>query len=147
MVKNLPVNAGDRGSIPGLRRSPGEENGNPVQCSAWEIPWTKEPVGLHSMESQSQTMTWQLNSPNNNPFLELATVDSIPSTPRCFRKSSIGNFALYLVNRIIYFSQYFCVYGFSCFDLGAVLSCKTHSSVSGGLYSSHDLGWRIVSGI
>ena len=31
MVKNLSDNAGDAGSIPGLRRSPGERNGNPVQ--------------------------------------------------------------------------------------------------------------------
>ena len=29
MVQNLPANAGDTGSIPGLGRSPGEENGNP----------------------------------------------------------------------------------------------------------------------
>ena len=28
VVKNLPVNAGDVGSIPGSRRSPEEENGN-----------------------------------------------------------------------------------------------------------------------
>ena len=34
MVKNLPVNVGDRrdlGSIPGLGRSLGGENGNPLQ--------------------------------------------------------------------------------------------------------------------
>jgi len=31
MVKNLPTNAGDLGSIPGLGRSPGEGNGNPLQ--------------------------------------------------------------------------------------------------------------------
>ena len=31
MVKNLPANAGDMGSIPGLGRSPGEGNGNPLQ--------------------------------------------------------------------------------------------------------------------
>ena len=29
-VKNLPANAGDPGSIPGLGRSPGEGNGNPL---------------------------------------------------------------------------------------------------------------------
>ena len=29
MVKNLPANEGDVGSIPGSERSPGEENGNP----------------------------------------------------------------------------------------------------------------------
>ena len=31
MVKNLPANAGDLGSIPGLGRSPGVGNGNPLQ--------------------------------------------------------------------------------------------------------------------
>ena len=31
MVKNLPAGAGDGGSIPGLVRSPGEGNGNPLQ--------------------------------------------------------------------------------------------------------------------
>ena len=36
MVKNLPANSGDRGSIPGLGRSPGEENGNPLQYSCLE---------------------------------------------------------------------------------------------------------------
>ena len=33
MVKNPPVNAGDLGLIPGLRRCPGEGNGNPLQYS------------------------------------------------------------------------------------------------------------------
>ena len=32
-VKNLPVNAGDVGSIPGLGRSPEEGNGKPLQYS------------------------------------------------------------------------------------------------------------------
>ena len=31
MVKNLPANAGDLGLVPGLGRSPGEGNGNPLQ--------------------------------------------------------------------------------------------------------------------
>ena len=35
-VKNLPANAGDMGLIPGLGRSPGEGNGNTVQCSCLE---------------------------------------------------------------------------------------------------------------
>ena len=43
MVKNLPANAGDIrdvGSIPGSEsgRSPGEGNGNPLQCSCLENP-------------------------------------------------------------------------------------------------------------
>ena len=33
--------AGDVSSIPGSGRSPGEGNGNPLQHSAWEIPWTE----------------------------------------------------------------------------------------------------------
>ena len=31
VVKNLPANAGDQGSIPGSGRSPGGRNGNPLQ--------------------------------------------------------------------------------------------------------------------
>jgi len=33
VIKNLPANAGDIGSIPGSGRSPGEGNGNPRQYS------------------------------------------------------------------------------------------------------------------
>ena len=39
MVKNSPANLGDAryvGSIPGLGRSPGKGNGNPLQCSCLE---------------------------------------------------------------------------------------------------------------
>ena len=41
VVKNLPANAGDArdtGSIPGLGRSPGEGNGNPLRYSCLENP-------------------------------------------------------------------------------------------------------------
>ena len=31
VVKKPPANAGDKGLIPGLERSPGEGNGNPLQ--------------------------------------------------------------------------------------------------------------------
>ena len=37
-VKNPPANAGDPGLIPGLQRSPGEGNGNPLQYSCLENP-------------------------------------------------------------------------------------------------------------
>ena len=36
--KNPPANAGDAGSIPGLGRSPGEGNGNPLQYSCLGNP-------------------------------------------------------------------------------------------------------------
>ena len=41
MVKDLPANLGstrDAGSIPGLRRSPGEGTGNPLQYPCLENP-------------------------------------------------------------------------------------------------------------
>ena len=43
---------GDPGSIPGLGRSPGEGNGNPLQYSCLEYPKTEEPGGLRPMGSQ-----------------------------------------------------------------------------------------------
>ena len=38
MVKNLPTSSRDGGSVPGLGRFPGEENGNPLQYSCLENP-------------------------------------------------------------------------------------------------------------
>ena len=38
VVKNLPANVGDSGSIPGLGRSPGEGNGNPFHFSCLGNP-------------------------------------------------------------------------------------------------------------
>ena len=37
-IKNPPANAGDLGSISGLGRCPGEENGNPLHYSCLENP-------------------------------------------------------------------------------------------------------------
>ena len=44
--KESTSNVGDWDSIPGLGRSPGEENGYHCSILAWEIPWTEEPGGL-----------------------------------------------------------------------------------------------------
>ena len=38
VVKNVPANARDAGLIPGLGRSPGEGNDNPLQYSCLENP-------------------------------------------------------------------------------------------------------------
>ena len=43
VVKNLPANAGDEGSIPESGRFPGEGNCNPLQYSCLGGPWTEEP--------------------------------------------------------------------------------------------------------
>ena len=41
VVKNVPTNAGDTGSIPDLGRSPGKGNGNPLQYSCLENPMNR----------------------------------------------------------------------------------------------------------
>ena len=38
VLKNPPANAGDKSSILGLGRSPGEGNDSPLQCSCLENP-------------------------------------------------------------------------------------------------------------
>ena len=52
VARNLPTNAGDVGLIPRSGGSPGGGNGNPLQYSCWENPWTEEPAGLQSMGLQ-----------------------------------------------------------------------------------------------
>ena len=42
VVRNPPANAGDKGSIPGLGRSPGEENGNPLLYSCLGNPMDRK---------------------------------------------------------------------------------------------------------
>ena len=55
-VKNPPANAGDTYLTPGLGKSPGEGNDNPVQYSNLGNPMDKKPGRLESMGSQkSQT--------------------------------------------------------------------------------------------
>ena len=60
MVKNLPANAGDvenANSVPGLRRSLGEGNGNPLQCSCLEDPTSRGPwqITVHGGCKESDT--------------------------------------------------------------------------------------------
>ena len=66
VVKNLPANAGDArdvGSIPGLGRSPGVENGNPFQYSCLESSMDRGALWatVHGV-TKSQNMTEQLNT-------------------------------------------------------------------------------------
>ena len=58
MIKNPPASAEDTGLIPGLGRSPDwedpleEEEATHSSILAWITPWTEEPGGLQSVESQ-----------------------------------------------------------------------------------------------
>ena len=65
MVNNPPAHTGDAGSIPGLGRSPGEGNGNPLQYSCLESPmdrgaWQATVLGVAKESDRIE----QLN--NNN---------------------------------------------------------------------------------
>ena len=54
VVQNLPANAGDTGSIPGVGRSPGEGNGDPYsRILVWRIPWTEKSGRLQSVGPQN----------------------------------------------------------------------------------------------
>ena len=50
--KESTSNAGDTGSVPGSGRSPGEGNGNPLQCFCLGNPRDRGASGLQSMRSQ-----------------------------------------------------------------------------------------------
>ena len=65
VVKNLPANAEDLKSIPGLGRSPGEGDGNPIQYSCLGNPMDRGAwrASVHEVaKSQKQQSTHSLNS-------------------------------------------------------------------------------------
>ena len=55
--KESACDAGDQGLIPGLGRSSGEGNGNPLQYSCLENPMAEESGRLQSMRFQELDMT------------------------------------------------------------------------------------------
>ena len=75
MVKNTPANAGgirDSGLIPGLERSLGGEDGNPLQYSCLENPTDKRlagysPWGLKESHKETRlSMHTHIESPQNS---------------------------------------------------------------------------------
>ena len=57
LIKNLPASAGDVGFIPGLGRSPGEGNGNPLQYSCLANPMDRGAwrATVHKITKESDT--------------------------------------------------------------------------------------------
>ena len=55
VVKNPHANAGDEGSIPGSRRSPGERNSSPLQNSYLGYPLDREAwqAAVHGVAKES----------------------------------------------------------------------------------------------
>ena len=60
-VKASACNAGDLGSIPGSGRSPGEENGNPLQYSCLENPTDRGTWGYSPQGCKESDTTERLN--------------------------------------------------------------------------------------
>ena len=72
-VKASACNAGDLGSIPGLGRSPGEGNGNPLHYSCLENPmdrgaWWDILHGVAKSRTRLSDFTSLLKSPERNTF-------------------------------------------------------------------------------
>ena len=64
--KESACNVGDPGLIPGLGRSPGEENGNPLQYSCLEKShWQRSLVGYSLWGRKESDMTDQLHFTSN----------------------------------------------------------------------------------
>ena len=83
VVKNLPANAGDTGSIPGLGRSPGGGHGNPLQHSCLENPLDRGAQGATvDRVAQSQTQLSDLpctHTGNNMCFPGGSAVKNLPA--------------------------------------------------------------------
>ena len=77
--KESTYNAGDLGSIPGLGRSPGEGNCNPLQYSCQENPHGQRsllgysPLGLKEPDMTERLSTGTLVYPDSKDQLPLAS--------------------------------------------------------------------------
>ena len=75
--KNPPANTGaprDVGLIPGLERSPGEENGNPFQYSCLENPMDRGPW---QATVQGVTKSWTLLSTAQHKGLQPTCIEPL----------------------------------------------------------------------
>ena len=124
VVKKLLVNpgaAGEAGSTPGLRRSPGGGNGHPLEYSCWEIPWTEKPGGLQSTVSQRVWYYWSTEDACMTPFRiwpqPTFTALSSHSLPPCLL---LGSFSVPLISLLLLLlGLHIC-----CFQVHIVGTCQ-----------------------
>ena len=91
MGKNIPANVGDPGSIPGLIRSPGEGNGNPLQDSCLGYPKDRgawQATRHEAAKEAKSDTTQQLNYGNNNKCFPVVVATAV-SPPRTFSEDFI----------------------------------------------------------
>ena len=76
VVENLPANAGDVGSIPGLERSPGGGHGNPLQDSCLGNAHGQRSLASYSPWAHKESvMTEQLSTAQEKLKTEKAIVN------------------------------------------------------------------------
>ena len=113
MVKSLPANAGDAGSIPGLGRSPGEGKGYLLQYSCLE----------NSMDRGS----WQATVHGD---AELDSIEWLMCVCVCVRNYRIKNFSLLIKSEIS---------TTICFPCSLAWTKQTHTHNNN---KTHRLPWR-----
>ena len=118
VVKNLPANAGDTGSIPGSGRSPGEGYGNPLQCSCLENP-TDGGACWAAVYGVAQGRT---------------------RLPRLSSSSSSTREYIY-----IFLSIYACSIAQSCPNLYSPIDCSLPGSSVHGVFQARILEWVTIS--
>ena len=108
VVKNLPADAGDVGSIPGSGRSPGEGTGNPLQYSCLENTIDREAwwAMVYGIAKSQTGLSTQHKTKKNSPCLDLTLALLF-----CYHL----NHQLYYLTSLIHFSP--TDYGFLIFWL------------------------------
>ena len=81
MVKDMSANTGDSSSIPRLRRSLGEGNGNPLQCSCLENPHGRRSLVSYSPWGDKASDTTEGLSTTQPPLLHSDLSPLYDTTP------------------------------------------------------------------
>ena len=137
MCLNLPVNAGDPedlGLIPGLEKSPGGGNGNPLQYSCLDNPMGTGACGLQSMRSQVNMHTHIIIYLGVSKYIDFMSSQEImilykgQSMDRCFfphHKHPLWHYIHIFRQKLIYLQ----------WELGC--RCNTASNCTQGLHVSN----------
>ena len=98
VVKNQPANAWDMGTIFGLGRSLGEENGNPLQCSRLENPMDRGALQatVHGI-AKSQTRLSDFHFHFTLPLAPPGAITVAEAKPLVYVEKNFRDLPIYLV--------------------------------------------------
>ena len=120
--KESACNSGDAGSIPGSGRSPGEGNGNPLQCPCLENPMDRRAwwATVHGV-AKINTFTFTMRRTGRNLHVEYGemqrstTVDQLNRYPSCSLLSRCANVPHHLSGVALMWSYLPPLQGLRCF--------------------------------